>query len=128
MPIDRAQARRYVQEFEFGSLFVNELGWDRFRARPLDMSVDNHAYRLVPVAEKRGFQVFQCSPDRAGAIPSHANRLKIDREVAKQAHEHIVIFVDAEQRVQNWQWVRKQSGAPLAVRTETYRRGETAER
>src|SRR5919199_1845923 len=40
MAIDMARARRNLQDFNFKDLFVEELGWDRYRARPLEVAID----------------------------------------------------------------------------------------
>ena len=59
MPINAASARRHIKEFNFKELFREDLNWDRFRAQPLKITADDYAYTLSPVAEKRGFQVFE---------------------------------------------------------------------
>jgi hypothetical protein len=127
MAVDRARLRRHVQNFAFRELFVDELGWNRHRL-PLTVTVDGASYSLSRVAEKRGFQVFECGSEPDGAIPDHARRMKIYREAAKSALEHLVIFVDAARNCQTWQWVRREPGKPLALRSETYTRGQSGER
>src|SRR5436189_220410 len=69
MPLDTARARRYLEAFDFKTLFVEGLGWNRVPGRPLDIAVEGLTYRLQPVAEKAGFQVFECLPDAQGGIP-----------------------------------------------------------
>ena len=49
-------------------------------------------------------------------LPDSAHRRRIEREVAKAAHEHLVIFTDAARTLQVWQWVRREPGKPLAIR------------
>ncbi len=128
MPINAASARRNIKDFNFKQLFLEDLNWDSFRAQPLRITVNNEAYTLSPIAEKRGFQVFECAPNSDGDIPDRSARMKIEREMAKLAAEHLVIFVNRARNVQMWQWARREPGRPLAVRTETFEQGGTGER
>jgi hypothetical protein len=128
MPVNSARVRELIREFDFKRLFVEELGWDRFRAQPLEIKVDGESYVLAPLAEKRGFQVFECSPDSAGQIPDRPVRMKIERQLTKLAFEHLIVFVKRDRGVQRWQWVKREPGRPLALREETYAKGQSGER
>ena len=64
------------------------------------------------VAEKRGVVVLV-----ADSIPEYGVRVKLDRLIAKDHFEHLIVFADKAQKRQVWQWVRKESGKPTAVRT-----------
>ncbi|MGI8997230.1 MAG: Eco57I restriction-modification methylase domain-containing protein [Pyrinomonadaceae bacterium] len=126
--MNTANARRHIKEFNFRELFLEDLNWDRFLAQPLKINANGDDYTLLPVAEKRGFQVFECSPAASGEIPERSVRMKIERELAKLAAEHLIIFVNGGRTVQMWQWARRELGRPLAVRTETFEQGGTGER
>lgn len=128
MAIDIGRTRRHLQDFDFKKLFVEELGWDRYRARPLEVAVDGTSYILNPIAEKRGFQVWECGPDADGAIPDQQIRMKVDREVAKTAFEHLIVFTDQNQTMQTWQWGRREADRPLALRQDTFAKGQSGER
>jgi hypothetical protein len=128
MAVNTFRVREYLREFNFKDLFREELGWDRFRGQPIEFPLNDTTYRLTPVAEKRGFQIFSCSPDDQGKLPDSATRAKIERHLATLAFEHLIIFVDDSQSMQMWQWTRREPGKPLAIRHETYRRGQTGER
>ncbi len=54
------------------------------------------------------------------SIPEYAIRVKLDRLIAKDHFEHLIVFADQVQGRQVWQWVRKESGKPTAVRTYRY--------
>lgn len=82
---------------------------------------------MRPVAEKSGFAVFRCDPDASGALPDYDTRRKIEEQVARQAREHLIIFVDAAQNRQVWQWVRRAPGRPKAYREQSYYRGQSGE-
>ncbi len=128
MPINAVSARRNIKDFNFKELFLEDLNWDRFKAQPIKITVNNDTYTLAPVAEKRGFQVFECSPNADGDIPDRSARMKIERELARLAAEHLIIFVNRAREQQMWQWARREPGRPLAVRAETFERGGTGER
>ena len=128
MPINKAAAKRYLKEFDFCKLFIEELGWDKSTTR-LNVAVDGHAerYELVAVAQKRGFGAFTCTPSDSRAIPNYATRRKIDAQVVKSAHEHLIIFTDAAQTTQVWQWVKREAGKPAACREHHFSKAQDGE-
>ncbi|MCL6505403.1 MAG: DUF559 domain-containing protein [Bryobacteraceae bacterium] len=89
--------------------------------------MDGATYALQPIAEKRGFQVFLCPTPNGRTFPDHPTRSKIERQVAKSAHEHIIIYTDAAKTAQKWQWVRRELGRPLARREYDFFKGHTGE-
>jgi hypothetical protein len=119
MMLDVARVRRHLKEFDFESLFIEELGWDNYSTN-LDVEIDagKGRFALQAVAEKRGVVAFTCA--LAGAIPPHATRRKIERRVALRFREHFIIYVDRERSEQIWQWVRREVGRPLASREHHY--------
>jgi hypothetical protein len=122
MPLSIARVRRCLQTFDFKTLFVQELGWDRYSGS-LTVAVDGSTYSLQAVAEKRGMQVFEC-PSPSIGMPDYALRRKVERQAAKSAHEHIIIYTDPAKTLQTWQWVRREQGRPLACREHTLHRGQ----
>jgi len=113
--LESHDARRYLKEFKFDSLFTQELGWDHYNAE-LDVTVSGRTIRLKAVAEKRGFVVYVCPPEEDGGIPDYQTRLRIEKKVSRIVHEHLVIFLDRKQREQVWQWVKRQPGKPMSCR------------
>ncbi len=126
MPLDAARARQCLKDFNLKTLFVEELGWEHHAASH-QVTLDSRPYRLSAIAHKRGFAAFICEPGADGRIPDYATRRKIDRQVTKSAHEHLIVFVDADKTTQIWQWVKKEPGKPVACRERTYQRGQTGE-
>jgi len=119
MSLNLERTRALLQSFEFKALFIEELGWDRYNAT-LDVSNDGQNYNLSAIAEKRGMVVFVCEPFVDGRIPDYPTRRKIDRQVAKAHHEHLIIYLGADRIMQIWQWVKRQAGKPAACREHTY--------
>ncbi|MGQ9688767.1 MAG: Eco57I restriction-modification methylase domain-containing protein, partial [Desulfobaccales bacterium] len=124
MAIDVARARQLLRNFDFKTLFIEELGWDRHQMLPLAIQVDGTTYTLQALVEKRGLVTFLCHPDPQGRIPPYATRRKLETQVAKSVHEHLIIYIDADKSTQTWQWVKREQGKPLACREHTYHRDQ----
>jgi hypothetical protein len=114
MKIDVPGVRACLKSFDFATLFREQLGWDKHQAH-LDVPVDGNSIRLTAVAQKRGFTAYVCT-----SIPDRPTRLKIDHQVTKSAHEHFVIYADQSAGQQVWQWVRRETGKPLASRDHRF--------
>lgn len=125
MPIDLTQCRRLLDALDLETLFIERLGWDRHRANHCFVTA-NGDFTVRGFAEKRGFAAFICVPDGDGRIPDHHTRALIDREVTKIAREHIIIYTDADQQEQLWQWVRRGKDQPIKRREFAWRRGQTS--
>src|SRR5438876_989920 len=124
MTIDEERARKLLHDFNFPGLFVEELGWDKHKAK-LSIPIDNRTFELSAVAEKRGMAAFICECD--GALPDYNLRRKIERQVAKSAHEHFIVFTDAAKTRQIWQWVKREPGKPAAAREHHFDQSQTGE-
>jgi hypothetical protein len=121
MALDRNRAKQHLKNFEFRSLFVQELGWDKYSA-PFTVAVGGETPTLKGFAEKRGVVAFA-----ADDIPDYATRLKIEKQVAKSHFEHIIVFADKERGRQVWQWVRREPGRPLRAREQKYDTSQSGE-
>jgi hypothetical protein len=126
MTLNSARFQALLGEFRLEQLF-NELGWDRPTLRPQTVTVNGESFTLTQVAHKRGVAVFRCSPDAAGRVPDRPVRLRIEKEAARLAHEHLLIFADAEESRLTWLWVSRAPGRPTTTRTHTWHRGQSGE-
>ena len=131
MQINRDQIRQLLRDFEFETLWIEELGWDRHREEVAteirEREGDESEYILTTIAQKRGMAVFLCPARADGSIPDYAIRRKIQREVARSVHEHLIIYTDAAETTQIWQWVKREPGRPAACREHRYGRGQSGE-
>ena len=116
--------RPYLQSCDLTGLMVEELGWNHFRAASLSVSADSEDFELYPVAEKARFAVYRCSPRADGAIPPQKVRRQIEARVTEANYEHLIIFVDAAETRQVWQWVKRESGRTPASRELHYHKGQ----
>ena len=119
MPLNLERTRKLLRGFDFKTLFVEELGWDHYTSI-LDIPVDGQNFALGAIAEKRGIVVFVCEPASNRSMPDYSIRRKIERQVTKSHHEHLIIYLNADKTRQVWQWVKRQSGKPAQCREHTY--------
>ncbi len=127
MPVSVENVRKRLREFDLTGLLIEELGWNCYAAQPLVVSVAGADYVLKPLAEKCGMVVYVCSPSMDGAAPPYPLRRKIEQQARKSAHEHLIVFTDAKQTIQIWQWVKRQAGKGAACREHTYRADQTGQ-
>ncbi len=131
MQINVHRTRQLLRDLEFETLLIDELGWDRHKEEVnteiREKGVDEGEYLLTAIAQKRGMVVFQCSARTDGSVPDYATRRKIQREVAKSVHEHLIIYTNAEKTTQIWQWVKREQGKPTACREHRYGREQSGD-
>lgn len=117
----------HLKQFRFKQLF-NELGWDQpAQQQPYSVTVGEETFALDVVAHKKGVQILNCRPDAEGHVPAYATRQKIERKVTVEAREHLIVFADAAQTTQVWQWVSRAPGLPNQYREVPWRKGDSAE-
>src|SRR5689334_21790262 len=121
MAVDTHNIRKHVHAFDFPTLFTEELGWDNYRLNQ-PIVVDGQTYQLNAAAEKRGMVAFLSS-----CIPDYKVRRQIERKIAKLYRENVIVYADAEKTQQVWQWVRRETGKPLANRERVFYKGQSGE-
>ena len=122
MPIDRGRARQYLKDFDFRKIFLEEMGWDKYPSE-LHKQVDGVSYTFKGFAEKRGVAAFYC----AAIPPDYGTRLKLDKAITKDHFQHLLVFGDQPNGRQIWQWMRREPGRPLTLRTFTHKVGQAGE-
>lgn len=128
MTLGNQELQSYLQAFDFTNLLVNGMGWDYYDSETQIATVDDFDYTLTLVAQKRGFGVWRCSANDDGEIPVYPIRRKIENQIAKLNVEHMVIFVDADETKQIWQWVKREIGKRPAYRETIYYKWQTGTR
>src|SRR2546425_2093130 len=123
MPLNTTRARQLLIKGDLGRLFIEELGWDRHRAT-LDITLADTTITLQALAQKRGMVAYHCATPIGPPLPDSTQRRKIEHQVAKFAHEHLIVFTDAANHTQIWQWVKREAGKPAACREHTLHRGQ----
>ena len=121
MKVDIAAIRKYLKAFDFKTLFVEELGWERYDI-PVEILCDGLKVTLYAVAQKRGMVAYQYPVLPGQQMLEYSVRRRIEHQVSRITHEHLIVFTDAENTTQIWQWVRREPGKPLACREHTFRK------
>lgn len=104
----------FIKLFDFKNLF-NELGWDNFDNN-LPIAVNEDAFMLKGIVEKKGFVILYCPAMPNGKIPLSNIRKQIEAKVAKHYFEHLIIYSDQIQSHQIWQIAIKEENKPKQVR------------
>ncbi|WP_448560438.1 Eco57I restriction-modification methylase domain-containing protein [Trichothermofontia sp.] len=103
--LNRQRAQKYLQTFDFESLFIEELGWDTVDRVTLSFEIDGHYFEVTSIAQKRGFIVYQgLTPE----IPARSVRVKLDRQLTDYSKSHLLVFGDTGKTQQEWLWLKPQ--------------------
>ena len=122
MSLNLSRTREHLQNFDFGKLFIEELGWSNPASRkPVDEEAGGLAFRRTQLAHLSGVVVLEITS--AAAIPDGKTRAAISKEVSKLHHENLLIFTDADRTQSLWYWV-KRDGAKVYPRDHLYVKGQ----
>ena len=125
-PLDRARVKQHLDNFELRLLFTQELGWDH-GGSDTEVTVNDRAYPLQAIAHKRGFVVYLYLAQPGADFPDHPTRQKIERSLAKQVREHLIIFCPHDRSAQYWLWVKREPGRTDRSSTHIYNTGQPGE-
>ena len=123
MTLNTTRARKQLAKGDLRALFIEELGWDRHTAT-LQVTVESTTLELHALAQKRGMLAYQCPTPPGQRLPDYNRRRKIERQVAKSTHEHLIVFTDETNQTQIWQWVKREIGKPAACREHSFHRSQ----
>ncbi len=123
MQLDPERTRKALRKFDFQTLFLEELGWDR-HSGTVEVNVEGETFALEAAAQKRDIPAFVFHAPSGHGLPDYKTRRKIDAKVAKQYFEHIIVFCDYKKTEQVWQWVRREPGRPTKAREHRFSKGQ----
>ena len=113
MALNFNRIRDYLREFDFQRLFVEELGWSRpSNQQAISFSTKDGQFSRRQVAQLAGVLVFEVTA-QDGRIPDAKTRALVHREIARQHHENVLIFLDQDHTQSLWYWVKRQDGKIL---------------
>lgn len=124
MPINLPVARNLLKRFAIKKLFIEQFGWDS-SVSDINVSINGTDITLSGMAHKRGLAVY-CLESNDRHLPDYGLRRKIENQVRKSTHEHLIIFTNADHTHHIWQWVKREPGKPTACRELEYT-GQTGE-
>ncbi len=110
MAIHFERTRDYLKDFHFQRLFIEELGWSHpARRTAAELTVKDAGFSCRHIAELAGVVVVEVEPVD-GPIPDARTRAAVHKEVSKQHHENLLIFIDRDRTQSLWYWVKRQDG------------------
>ncbi|WKZ40514.1 MAG: Eco57I restriction-modification methylase domain-containing protein [Anaerolineales bacterium] len=102
------QTRNYLQDFAFGKLFIEILGWGSAKGiKALDLKVEDIQFELKPISEMAGVVVFEASA-ADGILPNKKVMAAVHKEVTKFHHENLLIFLNKDRTQSLWHWVKRE--------------------
>ena len=125
MSINIQRSRDRIQQFDFHTLFIEELGWSQPALRR--SSQQDRAGILVEyrhIAQLAGVTVIEVTT-ADHQIPDAKTRAAIHREIGQSFYEHLLIFLDRRPDPSQslWSWVKREDGKWLP-REHAYFRGQ----
>ena len=132
MSLDLERTRALLTEFDFHTLFVEQLGWSQPSTRRVGTgAVQGQSYSQRPIAQLAGVSVFEIWTD--AGLPDRKLRDTIERDIAKLYRENLCIFVDQGKHANQsfWVWANRERGADgkprRVLREHSYFRGQPAD-
>lgn len=123
MAINRERVRKLLQDFDFQTLFIEEMGWSNVPGSVQPMPIRSGPFFRTPIAQLSGVMVFEITPTDGGSIPEAKVRAAVHKEIEGLAHENLLIFLDAGRTQSLWYWV-KRDGAKKHPRNHLYIKGQ----
>ncbi len=121
MPLNFSRTRDLLSNFQFGELFIEELGWSHPRAKKtVNITVDNQEYPCQRIAEVSGVAVLEVTTTD---IPDAKLRRDIHQQVIERIAENLLIFVDGGRTRSLWYWVKRE-GSKSYIRDHLYIKGQ----
>ena len=120
MKLDTQRTEQLLRIPDLHTLFIQDLGWDNPSShQPQTITIPTEGktatFLLTLIAEKRGVGIYRCD-----TIPPRPDRQKIERQLAKRVHEHLIIFLHPQNTQQIWQWAHRQPGRTIAYREHSW--------
>ncbi len=121
MSLNFSRTRDLLSNFQFGELFIEELGWSHPRAKKtISITVDNQEYPCQRIAEVSGVAVLEVTTTD---IPDAKLRRDIHQQVIERIAENLLIFVDGGRTRSLWYWVKRE-GSKSYIRDHLYIKGQ----
>ncbi|MCY4525385.1 MAG: hypothetical protein OXB89_02150 [Anaerolineaceae bacterium] len=125
MAMNRARVRELLADFDFRSLFVQEMGWNSVPGTiPVPVADTGHMRRQI--SEMSGVTVHEVFPaDPAETLPDAKTCERVHREIEKLSYENVLIFLnDDRDRTQSMMYWVKREDSKRRPRRHYYFKGQ----
>ena len=122
----RNRFNTYINESDIRRMFIQDLGWNRISGQDTlpTFIIEEENYILQNIAERSGFQVFQCF---VSSIPKQSVCKKIDSKMRRIAYDYICVYIhNSDHGHQLWTAPVKKNGKREIVLIE-FSSGEQAD-
>lgn len=102
MALSKRQFIQYLKEADFRTLFIEEMGWNKYNASIADIPtfyVEDKSFDIKTIAHRNGFQILQCFVEE---LPSNSVCKKLDTKLRKAANDYICIFIVSGTEHHEW--------------------------
>jgi len=128
MPVAKLKprsARRHLQDFAFGDLFVDDLGWNLPEfSKPLTVEHKETSWKISEISQLSGFRVLEVTPTSSEtSFPDKKTQTALWKKIAPHAVENILIFTDPERTRSVWLWMKRE-GKKTVPRHHYYLKGQ----
>jgi hypothetical protein len=121
--LDVQKARDLLQGFDFGKLFVEELGWSQPTNRQsTSFDCRGDRFQRKQIAQLSGVVVLEVTSSD-GKISTGKTLAAIHKEISKLHYENLLIFVGSQRTQSLWYWVKRENGK-LRPREHLYVKGQ----
>jgi hypothetical protein len=126
MQFDFKKSRQYLQEFAFGELFREVLGWSNPTIRKVEeLEIEGALYDRRMIAELSGVAVYEVTA-YDGAVAVEKVRKQIYQQTAEISLENLLIFVDRDRTQSFWYWVKREDKKRIP-RSLSYFKGQSGD-
>ena len=126
MKFDFKKSREYLQEFAFGDLFREVLGWSNPTIRKAEeLEIEGQVYDRRMIAELSGVAVYEVTA-HDGAVAAEKARKQIYQQTAELSLENLLIFVDRDRTQSFWYWVKREDKKRIP-RSLSYFKGQSGD-
>ena len=126
MQFDFKKSRQYLQEFAFGDLFREVLGWSNPTIRRAEeLEIEGQLYNRRMIAELSGVAVYEVTA-HDGAVAAEKARKQIYQQTAEVSLENLLIFVDRDRTQSFWYWVKREDKKRIS-RSLSYFKGQSGD-
>jgi hypothetical protein len=126
MPLNLNKSRQYLQDFDFVSLFTEELGWTNPPSNEAtEFEFEGKTFYRQGVAELAGVMILEITT-ADGEIPDAKVRANLQKEISKLYLENLLIFLDGDRKQSLWYWVKRE-GNKQYRRDHLYVKGQSGD-